>query len=182
MAKLVSKTYGEALYETAVEANRSRELMEEIQVVQKVLNENPDFHKLMKHPGVPKQEKIQTVETVFKGRVSDDLAGFLKIVVQKDRYDQLDSIFEYFIDKVKDEAGIGVAYVATATELSEAQKAQVKARLLETTKYNTMEMNYSVDPSLIAGMTIRIGDRVVDSSIKLKLDELTKQLLQIQLG
>ena len=58
----------------------------------------------------------------------------------------------------------------------------MKERLLETSGYKVMEMHYRVDASLIAGMKIRIGDRVVDSSIRTKLDGLTKQLLQIQLG
>ena len=80
MAKLVSKTYGEALFELAVEENKAQSLMEEIKTVQTVLKENPDFDKLMKHPGVPKQEKLQVVREIFKGRVSNELAGFLEIV------------------------------------------------------------------------------------------------------
>jgi F-type H+-transporting ATPase subunit delta len=43
-------------------------------------------------------------------------------------------------------------------------------------------MNYEVDPGLIGGMMIRIGDRVVDSSIKSRLNDLTKELLELQLG
>ena len=53
-------------------------------------------------------------------------------------------------------------------------------RLLQTTKYESFEMNYLVDASLIGGMVIRIGDRVVDTSIKTKLYELSKSLKKIQ--
>ena len=67
-------------------------------------------------------------------------------------------------------------------ELSEDQKQSVKTRLLQTTQYKEMEMNYSVDESLIGGMVIRIKDRVVDSSVRTQLEEMKKQLLQIQLG
>ena len=182
MAKLVSKTYGEALFELAVEENKTTVLMEEIQGLQDVLAENPELDKLMKHPGIPKQDKLKVVENVFKGRVSDELTGFLEIVIAKERYGELQAIFSYFIDKVKEIQKIGVAYVTTAVELNEAQKANVKKKLLETTSYLSMEMHYDVDTSLIAGMVIRIGDRVVDSSIRTKINELTKQLLQIQLG
>lgn len=182
MAKLVSKTYGEALFEIAMEQNRLRELMEEIQVIQKIIDENPEFQKLMKHPGIPKQEKLQVAETVFKGRVSDELEGLLEVVISKERYGDLPAIFAYFIDKVKEQQKIGIAYVTTAVELTAAQKAATEARLLETGGYRKMEMHYSVDAALIGGMVIRIGDRVVDSSIRTKLDGLTKQLLQIQLG
>lgn len=57
---------------------------------------------------------------------------------------------------------------------------QIEAKLLETTSFVKMEMNYQVDPSIIGGMIIRIGDRVVDSSIVTKMNLLQK-LLNIQL-
>lgn len=185
MAKLVSKTYGEALFEIAMEAkegDKAGELMEEIVQVRDIIRQNPEFDKLFKHPGIPKQEKIQVMKNVFNGHISEELMGFLEVVLQKERYNELPASFEYFIEKVKEVKKIGVAYVSSAVELTDAQKEQVKAKLLQTTSYETMEMHYSVDASLIGGMVIRINDRVVDSSIKSKLNDLTRQLLQIQLG
>lgn len=185
MAKLVSKTYGEALFEIAMEAgegDKAGELMEEIIQVNSILQQNPEFDKLLKHPGIPKQEKVQVVKNVFKERICDELLGFLEVVIQKERYSELPAIFDYFIEKVKEAKKIGVAYVTTAVELNDGQKEQVKDKLLQTTAYETMEMNYNVDAALIGGMVIRINDRVVDSSIRSKLNDLTRQLLQIQLG
>lgn len=170
------------MFALATEQNQTRELMQEIQAVQEILKQNPELDKLMKHPGIPKQEKTQVLENVFKGRVSDVLEGFLELIVTKERYGDLQAIFDYFIDKVKESCKVGVAYVTTAIELNEVQKTKVLAKLIETTGYRTMEMHYDVDASLIGGMKIRVGDRVVDSSIRSKLDALTKQLLQIQLG
>ena len=91
------------------------------------------------------------------------------------------SVFDYFINLVKEEKKIGRADVVTAVELNAEQKAKVEQKLLDTTKYETFEMNYSVDTSLIGGMVIRIGDRVVDSSIKTKLFELTRELRKVQI-
>lgn len=184
MAKLVSKTYGEALYEVCLEAGEDKApaLMEEIRCVQDILAQNPQFDELMKHPGIPKQEKLQAVDNVFKGRVSDELTGLLEVVVSKERYKDLQAIFTYFIDRVKEQQKIGVAYVTSAVELSAAQRTAVEKKLLETSGYRKIEAHYSVDASLIGGMIIRINDRVVDSSIRTKLNGLTKQLLQIQLG
>ena len=184
MAKLVSKTYGEALFEAAMESGEDKagELLEEINGVREILAENPRFDELMKHPGIPKQEKLRVVEEVFRERVSEELVNFLEVIVSKERYKDLNAIFDYFTDKVREQKKIGVAYVTTAVELSAAQKSAVMARLLETSGYREMEMYYSTDSAIIGGMIIRIGDRVVDSSIRTKLDSLTKQLLQIQLG
>ncbi len=68
MAKLVSKTYGEALYEVCLESGEDKalELMEEIQCIQKLLEQNPQFDGLMKHPGISKQKKLHAADDVFK--------------------------------------------------------------------------------------------------------------------
>lgn len=182
MAKLVSKTYGEALFEIAMEANKADELLAEVQQVGAILKENPEFDKLMMHPGVSKADKLTAMENVFKGRVSDELTGLMEIVIQKERYSQLQEIFTYFIARVKEEKGIGVAYITSAVPLTKEQQAATVAKLLETTKYRSIETKFKVDESLIGGMVIRINDRVVDSSVRSKLNDLTRQLLQIQLG
>lgn len=182
MAKLISKTYGEALFELAVEENKTDVFVEEIQGILKVFHDNPEFDTLMNHPKILKEEKVKVMENVFKGRIDDELVGFLALIITKDRYKEAKAILSYFLDEVKAYKGIGTAYVSTAKPLDEIQKSQVQDRLLETTEFKEMEMHYSVDESLIGGMVIRIGDRVVDSSIKNKIDDLTKQLMKVQLA
>jgi len=181
MAKIVQKTYGEALFELAM-ANDPAGLLSEAGQLMEIIGENPDFDKLMKHPGIAKQEKMAVLEEVFKGRISEILLGFLKLLITKERYNDLPSIMEYFTAKMKEEQKIGVVFVTTAISLDEGKQKEIEKGVLETTNYESLEMHFSVDESLIGGMVIRINDRVVDSSIKSKLDGLTKQLLQIQLG
>lgn len=181
MAKLVSKTYGDALFELALEQNAMDELSEEVQVVSKALKENEELMKLMAHPEIVKEEKLQIMERIFKGRVSDILTGFLELVVSKDRYGEIYAIFDLFMERVREYKHIGVAYVTTAAALTEKQKQAVLDRLLATTKYESFEMNYAVDTGLIGGMVIRIGDRIVDSSIKHKLELMSRELMKIQL-
>lgn len=181
MAKLVSKTYGDALFELAVEENRTDSLLEEIQMVQTVLKENEDFEKILMHPEIPKTEKIQVIENVFRGQTSDALTGFLRIVVTKGRYKDLPEIFAYFIARVKEYKKIGVVQVTSAIPVTDGQKEKIEKKLLDTTHYETMEIDYKVDESLIGGLMIRIGDRVVDSTIKSKLGKLTANLMKISL-
>ncbi|MCI9462835.1 MAG: F0F1 ATP synthase subunit delta [Lachnospiraceae bacterium] len=181
MAKLISKTYGDALFELAVEENKVDVLLDEIEQLQSILKENDEFGKLMTHPKIIKEEKLQVAENVFKGRVSDELLGFLTIVISKDRYQDIDDILDYFITEVKKYKGIGVANVTTATPLKEEQCRKIEQRLLDTTSFKKMEMHYEINTALIGGMVIRIGDRVVDSSISTKLNELQKELLKVQI-
>ena len=177
MAKLVSQTYGEALFELAMEQDKIDVFTEEIDVISEVLAKNPDFSKLMNHPKIDKENKLEIVDNVFLGRIDKELVGFLR-----GRYADLDSILQYFRNAVKEEKGIGVAYVKSAAALSDRQKKQIEEKLLETTKYTAMEMHYSTDAAIIGGLVIRIGDHVVDSSIATKLNELKKQLMKIQLA
>lgn len=181
MAKLVSKTYGDALFELSCEEGKEEEFLTEIQEIQKIINDNPDFSNLMNHPKILKEEKLEVLKNVFKGRISDELLGFLHLIVTKDRYGEIDSILDYFITEVKKLKGIGVAKVTTAMELSESQKRAVEKKLLETTSFVKMEMHFEVDEKLIGGMVIRIGDRVVDGSVQTKLEKLQRELLAVQL-
>lgn len=182
MAKLAAQTYGESLFELALEEEKLDLFLKEAEFIQQILTENEDLVKLMTHPKISKEEKQNVVENIFKSNVSDEITGFLVIVIKKGRFKEIKSILSYFIARVKEYKKIGVAFVTTAVELREEQKQALVKRLIETTEYETMEMNYTVDSSLIGGMIVRIGDRVVDSSIKHKLSNLTRDLLKIQLA
>ena len=181
MATLVAGTYGDALFELAVEENLTDSLMEEILMVQAVLKENDGLEKILMHPEISKTKKLQVIDEVFKGRISDALTGFLRIVVTKGRYKNLPDIFAYFIARVKEYKKIGVAQVISAIPLGDAQKLKIEKKLLDTTHYETMEIDYKVDESKIGGLMIRIGDRVVDSTIRSKLNRLTGNLMKISL-
>lgn len=182
MAKLVSKTYGDALFETAVEENRIEDFSEEAKGILDVLKENQDLSRLMNHPQIVKEEKLQLLEDIFKGKISDEMIGLMRMLVAKNHFNEMENVFTYFLEEVKEYKNIGTAYVTSAMELSGDQKKLVETRLLETTKYVSFEMHYDVDAALIGGMVIRIGDRVVDSSIRTKLYELSKELYNIPLG
>lgn len=181
MAKLVSKTYGDALFSVAVEENRVDTFAEEAKVLATVFSENQELQKLMDNPKIIKEDKIKLIEETFTSHVSKEIIGLIALLISKGHSKDISSVFDYFIALVKEEKKIGTAFVTTAVELTDIQKSAVEKRLLKTTRYESFEMNYSVDKSLIGGMVIRIGDRVVDSSIKTKLYELSKQLRSIQI-
>lgn len=181
MAKLISKTYGDALLELAIEENKLDEISEEVIALGTILSDNPDFERLINNPRVDLEDKIKVVENVFKGRSSDELTGFIVTIVSKGRFAEIRSILDYFTGQVETIKGIGTAYVTTPMELDDAQKKQIEDRLLATTSYKSMKMYYSIDEDLIGGMQIRIGDRVIDSSIRTKIMNLKHSLLNTML-
>lgn len=180
MAKLVSKTYGDALFAVAMEEDRLDEFFETAKDLSDILRANEEFGKLMNHPKIVKEEKIKIVEEVFGNKVLGEILSLMKLMVTKGRASEMLSVFDYFVNLVKEEKKIGKADVTTAIALNENQRKQVEEKLLETTDYQSFEMQYHVDKSIIGGMVIRIGDRVVDSSVKTKLQDLTRELRYIQ--
>ena len=182
MAKLAASAYGQALYELAIESGSAAGYLDEVQIVLEGFEENGELTDFLNNPKISKTDKVKTMESIFDSRVRKDITGLIVLAVEKDRQNDIRGILEYFITAVKDYLKIGIVNVAAPMELSDRQKAEVENRILDTTAFKKLEMNYSVDKSLIGGMVIRIGDRVVDTSIKTKLAELTKELNKIQLA
>lgn len=165
---------------TASEENRMDEFFEAAKAVEEILRTNGDLGELMNHPKIIKENKVQIVEETFGERIPKEMLGLMVLMIMKGRANDMLSVFRYFIGLVKEEKKIGTADITTAFALNREQKANVEQRLLETTKYESLETNYLVDESLIGGMRIRIGDRVVDSTIKSRLQDLTRELRNIQ--
>lgn len=181
MAKLVAATYGDALFDLAVQSGHLDDMQEEVNVISEAIRENPGLTELMTHPKIAKEEKLRIIEDIFGGRVSAELVGLLRLIVEKDHFGEVGSVFDYFTGRVKAYKKIGIVYVTSASVLRAEQKQALEQRILDTTDYVQLEMHYSEDSSLLGGLVIRIGDRVADSSVRTKLENLTKQLSQASL-
>ncbi len=181
MAKLVSKTYGDALFELALESGQTDDLFEEAKKMLEIIQTNEDLEKMMNHPKIVIEEKQKIIEKIFQGRASREMTGLLTMIISKGHYNEFDSVLEYFITQVKEYKKIGTAYIISAMELSLMQKDAIRRKLLDTTDYVQFELIYETDPSLIGGIVIRIGDRVVDGSVKSRLERLTSELSKLKL-
>ena len=77
MAKQVSKTYGSALFEVALENNSLDTILEEVLFVKQTFLENEDLGKLLLHPNIEKEEKIRVIESIYKNKVSNEITGLM---------------------------------------------------------------------------------------------------------
>lgn len=181
MAKLVSDTYGQALFDLALEKNALDETAKEADSVRKAFLANHELLDLLNHPKISREEKIQVAEKIFGDRVSDMIVGLLVTMIDKGRTGKIIDVLEYFLNQADEYRLIGKASVTSAVELSDAQKNDIVKKLISTTKYKRFNVNYTVDKNIIGGLVIRIGDRVVDSSIRTKLDSLSRELYGLQI-
>ncbi len=169
------------MFELALESGQADALLEEARRMLGIVQTNEDLAKMMNHPKIVIEEKQKIVESVFGGRASREMVGLMLMIIAKGHYQEFAEVLEYFISQVKEFKKIGTAYVTSAMELSLMQKDAIRRKLLETTDYVQFEFIYKVDPSLIGGIVIRVGDRVVDGSVKNKLARLTSELTKLKL-
>ncbi len=169
------------MFELALESGQTDTLFDEAKRMLGIVRTNEDLAKMMNHPKIVIEEKQKIIETVFQGRASREMVGLMLMIIAKGHYQDFGEVLEYFISRVKEHKKIGTAYITSAMELSLMQKDAIRRKLLETTDYVQFEFNYKIDPSLIGGIVIRIGDRVVDGSVKNKLARLTSELSKLKL-
>ena len=168
------------MFAVALEEARMDEFFEAAKGLLEVFRANEDFEKLMIHPKIIKEDKVKIIKEAFEGQIPDEMLGLMTLMVKKKKKKDMQKVFDYFVELVREEKKIGKADVTTAVPLSADQKVQVEGKLLETTEYESFEVNYRVDKSLIGGMIVRIKDRVIDSSIQTKLNNLSRNLRDIQ--
>ena len=102
MAKLVSKVYGDALFETAMEKSLWIPSTRKPLLCSPFLQDNPELFSVLGNPQIVKEEKVTLLHQVFSGKIAEELMGFLSIIVEKDRQNEMISILEYFIQRVKE--------------------------------------------------------------------------------
>ncbi len=181
MAELVVKRYGTALFETALEMRKVDEFYEEVQTLISILQSEQDFMHVLQHPQVVLEEKITLLETVFLSKASKEVVGLLVLIVKKNRQQYLIEILQMFSDMVKVHKGIDSGIVISSVALSDDQMQRIQ-HLVSRNLNKQVELRTEVDPSLIGGLRIQVGDHMIDGTIRGKMEELKHQLLDIQLA
>ena len=181
MAGSVEKIYANALLETAATEERLKALLQESESVLSVFKASPELSHFLTDPGTGRREKLAGLKDIFEGCLSPELSGLFEVALEKGREAELAGILQTFVKAAKEKLGICTAYVTTPTAVTAAEKARIEKKLNDTVPCRTLEISYIVDPKLIGGMMIRVGDRVVDSSVRSKLNSLKRELDRIQL-
>ena len=139
--------------------------------------ETEELRVLVEHPAVPYAEKERVVRHVV-GDVLPEALNLVLLMVRRGRPRAIGRMVEHFGDLLRRHRGISLAEVRTALELDSAQRDAVMQRLHELTG-DEIEINEVVDESLIGGITVRIGDRLYDASVRSRLERLRARLTAV---
>jgi F-type H+-transporting ATPase subunit delta len=172
---VVSERYAHALFELAQENNVIDKIHDDLKVIKNVLNEYSDFNMLLLQPVVKKTDKKEMSDKIFKGNVSDITLNFLNLLIDKNReafISEISEAYEKMVNKLHSKV---VAKVYTAFEV-DANELALLRRQLETYLGKTVDMETHVDATILGGVLVKIGDRVIDGTLKTRLNNMAKSL------
>jgi|LGOV01.1.fsa_nt_gb F-type H+-transporting ATPase subunit delta len=178
MAELVAKTYSQALFEVGLDNNNLDVFMEELKVVRDMFREYPDFYEILISPKINTEEKKKIVDEVFKGKATNEINNFMKILLDKRRVKDLYSIVEQFENLIYEHKGIVKATAITTVLLGKDEKDSLTKKL-ESITGKEVELINEIDKSVLGGVLIKLGDQVIDGTLKGKLNNLQISLKEI---
>ena len=181
MAGIISGRYAEALFQLAIEQNCIDKYSDEVKLVYDTLTSDSEILRVLNHPQIGADKKLDILNTAFKDSVDSDILGFLSIIFKKNRENELTDILDTFLRKVLDYKGIVTAVVESAVPLKESRLNEIKDKL--SSKLNKqVEIEAKVVPELIGGLKIAVCGHIIDNTVKSQLDAMKKTLLDLRLA
>ena len=175
MAKLVSKRYALALFETGLELDRLKQFKDEINNVSNVLEMEPKIEMILTHPKISNDEKKELLDNLFEKHVSREMLNFLYVIIDKRRERYIKEINEHYNFLYNEEKNIVSATVVTAVPMAKNQEEKLKV-ILNNKLNKNVELNNVVDKSIIGGAMLKVDNKVIDGSVKGQLDSIKKSL------
>lgn len=177
MYEYLDRRYALAFYQIAKEKNAVEQYLSEFREVTKLLTTNEDLIQVVKHPQISRSRKKELIKSVFADQVSNDLVSFLEILVDKDRLEDISGILNE-LEKINlDSNNILVAHVKTVIPLNDTEKEELVAKL--SAKYDKKIMlQEEIDKGIIGGVYVRVGDDIIDGTLKQKLQQMKKVIIK----
>ena len=167
----LSVLYATAVFSLAKKDNIVDEIFEQATGVYNSLND-PGFHRLLVHPHIPAAEKREFFKETFAGRIHDNLLGLLFLAADKNREAYLMPALEELIEMIRRYKHIVTAKVSSAVAYDNSQAESLR-RVLSEKLNKTVELEFSVDSSLIGGPYIFVDGYYIDWTVKKRLRDLT---------
>lgn len=170
----VAARYAKSLIDLAQEQNLVEPIKGDMELFLGTLKANPELKAVLANPIVSHIKKVKILDEIFAGKVNNASLAFFKLMVNKSRGEVLYATAGEFVNLYDIKKHIVHASVVSATELSEENKQKIIADIQEASG-GTVKLEAKVDPSLIGGFVLTVGDRQIDTSIASDLHKLKKE-------
>ncbi|MFD2368439.1 F0F1 ATP synthase subunit delta [Brevibacillus sp. GCM10020057] len=174
MSSAVGKRYARALFDVASERGKIDQVEADLGAIVQAVEQNADLSKIMLHPHIAADAKLKLADELFKSHVGEESYNFLSLLIEKGREAALADIYRSFVKLANDARGIAEATVTSAKPLTDEEQAELAEKFGQTLN-KKLRLTAVVDPSILGGIVIKIGDRLYDGSLKTKLETFAQQ-------
>jgi len=171
---LIASRYANSLLDLSVEENKLEQIHDDFQGLKTAL-ESRDLYLMLKSPIINASKKAQILKTLFDGKVDKMTMSFIDIVARKGRENILPEIITNFLESYKLRKKVSSVKVISAEALSADVIANIKKELAASNVANSeIDLEMEIDPTLVGGFVLQIGDKLYDASVAHQLNKLRK--------
>lgn len=171
----ISDNYAKALIEIASETNSYEYIKEQLHNICDTINSSDELKIVMNNSAISITKKTGIINDIFKSKIDEKLLNFLKILIKNSRFQELDSIYTSYCkisDKFSNKLNVEII---SAISLNEDDKTQITEKLKQKLKSNIIP-KWQKDETIIAGLVFKFEDYIIDTSVKSKLEKLSKNI------
>ena len=165
-----AKEYATALFTIAMEQGETKKFAAALESTMKAFRQSPDYVEFLCAPNIPLSERILSLETVFGGRVPEDVLSFLKLICEKGRVRTLGTCLHEYMKLYNESKAISWAHVRSAIPLTPEQKTALRLKLEKQSGRNVL-IECSTDSTLLGGIVVEMDGKILDGSIRRRLQE-----------
>ncbi len=173
----VAHRYAAALFGAARSRSEDEAVLADLQSIERLYELDPALKTFLEAPDVLAEQKEALIRGVLGGRVSELVVRFLLLMLRKKRIQHLSIVFGHYRKLVEELHGIERARVVTAVPLAPDLAEPLRQRL-ETLSGKRVLLELRVDPAVLGGVVVTLGDKIIDGSLRHRLDEMRDRLLR----
>ena len=162
------REYATAIFEIALEEDIRNEIYDSLALVKRVFRRERVYIDFLMSPAIPSSDRIEALEQSFSGQINDHVLGLLTVMTLKGHIRYIFDCIEAFRVLYRESTAKSDAYVTSAVELTDDEKAKLKAALTKRSGHKVY-MRYKIDPSLMGGLIVEMDNYRYDGSLKHKL-------------
>lgn len=167
--------YGQSLYDLAAEENLTDEIMQEMDTVDGIFRENPDYIRLLLEPSIHRGDRLRLLDDAFRDQIHPYLLNFLKVLTEKGLLREYRRSLKRFRTDYNRDHGITEAVVTTAVPLTDSERDALLGRL-EKISGKKVFLTQKVNTGLLAGVRVELDGRSYDGTVKGRLDDLRSKV------
>ena len=177
LARSTARRYAEAAFEIAERDDSMEAWLAALAIAEERLVD-PEVSRLLSNPSVPATARVEVLERIIGDDVTGAQRNLLALMVRRGRFEQLPAVIREFRRLYRLREGIVEATVTSASSLDDAEIRALQARL-EAMTGKHIELSQEVDPELLGGVQVRVGDKLIDGSVAGRLERLRNDFTNI---